>query len=129
MENDYRKTIADICFNLVSAKGLSLVLYDVTTLYFEIQEGDQYRKSGMSKERRLEPQIIIGLLVDSSGFPLKLCSFEGNKAETTTILPVIEQFKYQHDIENITVVTDAAMLSAKNLKALDKTDRQGKKNY
>ena len=48
---------------------LSLVLYDVTTLYFEIQEENNYQKSGWSKERRLEPQIIIGLLVDQRGFP------------------------------------------------------------
>lgn len=72
----------------------------------------------MSKERRLEPQIIIGLLVDQSGFPLGLHSFEGNTAETATILPVIEGFKKQHDLQNITVVADAGMLSSKNLEAL-----------
>jgi transposase len=94
------------------------VLYDVTTLYFEIQEEDDYRKPGMSKERRLEPQIIIGLLVDQNGFPLGLHSFEGNKAETKTILPVIEAFKAQHGLTKVTVVADAAMLSATNLATL-----------
>jgi hypothetical protein len=53
-----------------------LLLYDVTTLYFEIQQDDDYRKPGISKERRLEPQIVIGLLVDQSGFPLGLHSFK-----------------------------------------------------
>jgi transposase len=94
------------------------VLYDVTTLYFEIQEEDNYRKPGRSKERRLEPQIIIGLLVDRNGFPLGLHSFEGNKAETKTILPVIEDFQAQHGLTKVTVVADAAMLSASNLAAL-----------
>jgi transposase len=74
----------------------------------------------MSKERRLEPQIIIGLLVDRNGFPLGLHSFEGNKAETKTILPVIEAFQAQHGLSKITVVADAAMLSTTNLAALTK---------
>ena len=74
----------------------------------------------MSKERRLEPQIIVGLLVDRHGFPLGLHSFQGNTAETTTILPVMEAFKKQHGLEDITVVADAAMLSSKNLEALTK---------
>lgn len=77
-----------------------------------------YRKSGLSKERRLEPQIIIGLLVSQDGFPLGLQSFEGNTAETNTILPVIEAFGVQHRLDTITVVADAAMLSLKNLEAL-----------
>ena len=48
----------------------SLVLYDVSTLYFETDVGDGFREPGFSKERRLEPQITIGLLTDASGFPL-----------------------------------------------------------
>jgi len=95
-----------------------LVLYDVTTLYFEVQEEDTYRKPGLSKERRLEPQIVIGLLVDRSGFPLGIQSFEGNTAETKTIIPVLEEFQKEHHLEKVTVVADAAMLSRTNLTAL-----------
>jgi transposase len=115
---DYRKTISQACFEHVGKAGLTLVLYDVTTLYFEIQEEDEYRKPGLSKERRLEPQIIIGLLVDRNGFPLSLQSFEGNKAETKTILPVIEAFQAQNGLSKVTIVADAAMLSASNLVVL-----------
>lgn len=114
---DYRKIIAQHCFAHAVSR-ISLVLYDVTSLYFEVQEEDTYRKSGMSKERRLEPQIIVGLLVDQHGFPLGLHSFEGNTAETNTILPVVEVFKKQHNLKDITIVADAAMLSSKNLEAL-----------
>jgi len=116
----YRSTLTKQCFAKVAAKGISLILYDVTTLYFEMQEEDAYRKSGMSKERRLEPQILVGLLVDPSGFPLDLHSFEGNTAETNTILPVLEEFRKQHSLKDITVVADASMLSNKNLTALAK---------
>jgi hypothetical protein len=110
---DHRSTLTKQCFAQVAAKGISIILYDVTTLYFEMQEEDDYRKSGMSKERRLEPQILIGLLVDQSGFPLGLHSFEGNTAETNTILPVLKAFKNQHSLNDITVVADASMLSRK----------------
>ena len=117
---NYRKQISQACFDHVQKHGLSLLLYDVTTLYFQVEEADEYRKPGLSKERRLEPQIIIGLLVDKNGFPLGLHSFEGNKAETKTLLPVIEAFQAQHKLSNVTIVADAAMLSASNLEALTK---------
>lgn len=117
-EQDYRRIISQACFEHAHGHGISLVLYDVTTLYFEVQEEDTYRKPGMSKERRLEPQIIIGLLVDQYGFPLALHSFEGNMAETKTILPVVEAFQSQHGLTKTTIVADAAMLSAKNITAL-----------
>ena len=48
------------------------MLYDVTTLYFEAEREDQLRKVGMSKERRVDPQILVGLLVDQAGFPLEV---------------------------------------------------------
>ncbi len=62
---------------------------DVSTLYFETDTADGFREPGFSKERRLEPQITIGLLTDATGFPLTVEAFEGNKAETATMLPVI----------------------------------------
>lgn len=118
VDQNYRKTISQLCFDHVASQNLNLVLYDVTTLYFEAQREDSYRKSGLSKERRLEPQIVIGLLVDQSGFPLGLQSFEGNTAETKTILPVLEEFQREHRLEKVTVVADAAMLSRTNLEFL-----------
>jgi hypothetical protein len=59
----------------------SLVLYDVSTLYFEAGQGAGFRESGFSKERRLEPQITIGLLTGQDGFPLMVSAFEGNKKD------------------------------------------------
>lgn len=115
----YRDALSERCFKSASPASLSLVLYDVTTLYFEIQREDEYRKPGLSKERRLEPQITLGLLVDRTGFPLELQSFEGNRAETKTIEPVLRSFAERHGLEDITVVADAAMLSGQNLTALE----------
>ena len=116
----YRDQVAAACFaHAATAGDISLCLYDVTTLYFEAEKEDQLRKVGYSKERRVDPQVVVGLLVDRHGFPLEIGCFEGNKAETATILPIIEGFQARHSLESFVVVADAGMLSGSNLKALD----------
>ncbi|WP_143278004.1 IS1634 family transposase, partial [Brachybacterium alimentarium] len=96
-EREYRDQIATKCFDYASTSGdVSLVLYDVTTLYFEAEYEDELRKVGFSKERRVDPQIVVGLLVDREGFPLEIGCFEGNRAETRTIVPIIKQFQARH---------------------------------
>ena len=118
----YRDAIAGKCFTHATDRGtLSLLLYDVTTLYFEAENEDELRKVGYSKERRVDPQIVVGLLVDRTGFPLEIGCYEGNTAETTTIVPIIEAFQKRHDLGDtpMVVAADAGMLSASNLKALD----------
>ncbi len=118
----YRDTIAARCFeHAVNRGGLSLLLYDVTTLYFEAENEDDLRKVGYSKERRVDPQIVVGLLVDRTGFPLEIGCFEGNTAETTTLVPTITAFAGRHDLTAtpMVVAADAGMLSATNLTALD----------
>lgn len=97
----------------------ALVLYDVTTLYYEAHEGDGFREPGFSKERRLEPQITVGLLTDAAGFPLRVEAFEGNKAEQATMLPTLQAFMTAHGLSNITVVADAGMVSEANKKAIE----------
>lgn len=117
---DYRTKIAKACWKHVNAAGpVGLVMYDLTTLHFEITDEDRLRKVGMSKEHRVDPQVTVGLLVTASGFPLDIALFEGNKAETKTLVPVIEQFKARHGITDLVVVADAGMLSAANLNALE----------
>jgi hypothetical protein len=74
--SDYQPAHAPLCDRWVAAAArggvrrpgragpTTLVLYDVTTPYFETGEGDGFREPGFSKERRLEPQITVGLLTD-----------------------------------------------------------------
>jgi len=95
------------------------VLYDVSTLYFETDAGDGFREPGFSKERRLEPQITVGLVTDATGFPLMVEAFEGNTAETTTMLPTIRAFMAAHQLADVTVVADAGMISAANKQAIE----------
>lgn len=115
----WRQRLAAACAAHAKLGPASLVLYDVTTLYFEIDEGDGFREPGFSKERRLEPQITIGLLTDAAGFPLMVEAFEGNKAETLTMLPTIRSFMDAHQLTDVTVVADAGMVSAANQRAIE----------
>ncbi len=120
IERDYRDRLSTACLaHSARSAGVSLVLYDCSTLFFEIDDEDQLRKVGMSKERRVDPQIQIGLLVDRSGFPLEVACFEGNTAETKTLIPVLEAFQDRHGVTDLVVVADAGMLSAANLNALE----------
>lgn len=124
---DYRARIASACFERATHAGdLSLLLFDVTTLYFETENEDTaygpnkgLRRVGYSKERRVDPQIVVGMLTDRSGFPLEVTCWEGNKAEQQTILPTIKAFQEKHGAGDMVIVADAGMLSAVNLKALD----------
>ena len=106
----------------MTSGDISLVLYDTTTLYFEAEEEDDLRKVGYSKERRVDPQVVVGLLVDRDGFPLEVGCFEGNRAETTTIVPIVKAFTDRHQVAEMVVVADAGMLSAKNLAELDEAN-------
>jgi hypothetical protein len=118
-KDSWRQKISAACAAHARLSPATLVLYDVSTLYFEIDEGDGFRESGFSKERRLEPQITIGLLTGADGFPLMVSAFEGNKAETKTMLPVIEAFMAARDLPDVTVVADAGMVSEANQKQIE----------
>jgi hypothetical protein len=83
-EAAWRDKLAAACACRAGLGPASLVLYDVSTLYFETDAGDGFCEPGFSKERRLEPQITIGLLTDAGGFPLMVNAYEGNTAECDT---------------------------------------------
>jgi hypothetical protein len=118
-KSEWRQRLAAACADHVGLGPATLVLYDVTTLYFETDQGDGFREPGFSKERRLEPQITVGLLSDVRGFPLQIHAFEGNAAETTTMLPVLKAFAAAHGLPEVTVVADAGMMSEANCKQLE----------
>jgi hypothetical protein len=113
-----RQSLSNACAAQARLGPASLVLYDVSTLHFETDTGDGFREPGFSKQRRLDPQITLGLLTDASGFPLSVAAFEGNKAETATMLPVIDAFKTAHNLADVTIVADAGMISEANQVAL-----------
>jgi hypothetical protein len=83
----------------------------------------QVWRSGQGKRTRRKtdtaPLVDSYLLTDQHGFPLMVSAFEGNKAETKTMLPVIESFMTAHDLPDVTVVADAGMVSEANQKAIE----------
>lgn len=99
----------------------SLLLYDVTTLYFETHKpDDDLQARGFSKDdKSKQPQIVIGLLVTGQGFPLIHEVFKGNTFEGHTMLAVINAFQIRHKTERPIIVADSAMLSQANRDALD----------
>lgn len=95
------------------------VLYDVTTLYFETFKSDELRIPGFSKDNKpQQPQIVIGMLVTQSGFPIAYEVFPGNTFEGKTMLPILEEFISNHKNTKPIVVADAAMLTEEKLKEL-----------
>lgn len=96
-----------------------ILFYDVTTLYFETFKDDDLRKTGFSKDNKSQqPQIVVALMVSREGFPIGYEIFSGDTFEGHTFIPVIKDFVNKHQIKNLTVVADAAMISDDNVKAL-----------
>lgn len=104
---------------VVLGKEISVVFYDVTTVYFEIDNEDELRKTGFSKEgKHQNPQIVLGLLVSKGGYPLAYDIFEGNKFEGQTMLPILDSFKVKYNLEQLVIVADSGLLSHQNIEEL-----------
>ena len=100
---------------------LALILYDVTTLYFETFKGDELRVEGFSKDNKpQQPQIVVGLIVTCQGFPLGYEIFSGNTFEGKTMLKVLDNFTQENQVKMPIIVADAAMLSKENIEELRK---------
>jgi transposase len=98
---------------------IEMVFYDVTTLYFEIEQEDELRKTGFSKEgKHQHPQVLLGLLVSDGGYPLAYQIFPGNRFEGHTMLPMLNDFKQQYQIQHLAVIADAGLMSKENLEEL-----------
>ena len=118
MDSMSKKKLTKIAYSFVSQKnkGISLVFYDVTTLYFETEKEDEIREKGYSKDHRYDaPQILIGLFVDKDGYPFDYDFFKGKTFEGHTFQVVIKNIIKKYSFKSLTVVADAGMLSKGNL--------------
>lgn len=99
---------------------LTVVLYDVTTLYFEsARDGDEYKLPGYSKDgKHKDPQILVGLLTNIAGFPLGYETFAGNTFEGNTLLVALQNWQTQFSSSKLRVIADAGMLSKLNVEKL-----------
>ena len=95
---------------------ISVVFYDVTTIYFQADNEDEIRKRGFSKDgKHQKPQIVLGLLTSAGGYPLAYEIFEGNKFEGHTMLPVIDTFKEKYELEKLVITADSGLMSKQNI--------------
>ena len=74
--------------NFVHPRNKKVLYYDYTNYYFEIEQDDDFRKYGKSKESRPNPIVTMGLFMDADGIPLAFDVFPGNQNEQTTLKPL-----------------------------------------
>ena len=100
--------------------SISIVFYDMTTLYFEASDEDDLRKTGFSKEgKHQNPQIYLGLLVSIGGDAIGYEIFEGNIYEGHTLIPFIERISKKFNLSKPIIVADAGLLSTNNISLLE----------
>lgn len=122
---DQAEQIAFAHTNKVLQGNLSVVFYDMTTLYFEASDEDDLRKTGFSKDgKHQNPQIYLGLLVGLGGYAIGYDIFEGNVYEGHTLIPFLLKIAAKFKLEKPVVVADAGLLSNENIKALEARDYQ-----
>jgi hypothetical protein len=98
---------------------IGVVFYDMTTIYFESDQPDDFRQPGFSKEgKHQHPQIFLGLLVGKNGYPIGYDVFEGSIYEGLTLIPVLERFERRFNLQKPIIVADAGLLSTENIDAL-----------
>ncbi len=99
---------------------IGLVFYDVTTLYFETDEGDGFREKGWSKDGKHNlTQVVLGLLVSKDGYPLTYSLFNGSQYEARTMIPIVEDFVNRFELKDFVVVADSGLMNKKNLALLE----------
>lgn len=104
----------------VLKNNISIVFYDMTTIYFEASDEDDLRKPGFSKDgKHQNPQIFLGLLVGLGGYAIGYDIFEGSIYEGHTLIPVIEKLSAKFNLSKPIVVADAGLLSIDNIKSLE----------
>ena len=126
LNNKLKNQVEQIAYNhtLKTLNGnISVVFYDMTTLYFEASDEDDLRKTGFSKDgKHQNPQIFIGLLVGLEGFAIGYDIFEGNIYEGHTLIPFIEKISQKFNLSKPIIVADAGLLSKSNIKALQEKE-------
>ncbi|MGD6731506.1 MAG: IS1634 family transposase [Pleomorphochaeta sp.] len=96
-------------------RDTTVLFYDVTNYYFEIDNEDNFRRKGVSKEHRPLPIVQMGLFMDEKGFPVTYELFPGNTNDCKTFAPMSAQVREQIDVKHIIFVADKGMMSGMNV--------------
>jgi transposase len=99
---------------------IGLLFYDVTTLYFETDDSDDFRERGFSKDgKHAQPQVVLGLLVSRGGYPLSYSLFSGSQYEGRTMLPIVEDFIERFKLDDFVIVADSGLMNKTNISLLE----------
>jgi transposase len=96
-------------------RDTTLLFYDVTNYYFEVNDNDELRRKGVSKEHRPNPIVQMGLFMDDQGIPVNYQLFPGNTNDCKTLIPMMGETRLNLDIRNIIIVGDKGMMSGENI--------------
>ena len=96
-------------------RNTDLVYYDVTNYYFEIDEQDDLRRNGVSKEHRPDPIVQMGLFMDTNGIPINYKLFPGNAPDKTTLIPALSKIQHDYSLGRIIVVADKGLTTGDNI--------------
>jgi transposase len=127
LNDKYKDIVEKVAYDYTkkTLKQVTVVFYDMTTLYFETEDEDDLRKIGFSKDGKFQnPQIMLGLLVGENGYPIGYDIFTGNTFEGHTLIPTLQKIQAKYGFKSPIVVTDAALLSKKNIENLIKENYQ-----
>jgi len=105
-------------------RDTSLVYYDVTNYYFEIDKEDLMRRKGVSKEHRPDPIVQMGLFMDEQGLPISYGLYPGNSNDCTTLPSMMGDLTYEFDIDHVIIVGDKGMMTGNNLARI-RAERNG----
>jgi transposase len=123
-ENDFFQSQLYKNSENVMHRNKGILYYDCTNYYFEIEEEDDFRKYGVSKEHRPNPIIQMGLFMDADGIPLSFSIFNGNENEQPSMTPLEEKIISDFGMNSFVVCTDAGLSSTSNRKFNNVSDRK-----
>jgi transposase len=122
-EIEFKTKIFNATTNVIKDQKIDVLLFDVTTLYFESQRPDGLREYGYSKDRKIgETQLVLALATTREGLPIGYTLFSGKTAETKTLLQCIDEWKKFVPIDKVIIVADRAMMSDSNLLAMEEAN-------
>lgn len=107
-----------------SKRNDKILFYDCTNYYFEIEDDDDFRKYGKSKEHRPNPIVGMGLFMDGDGIPLTFSTFPGNQNEQTTLKPLEDKIINDFNNSKFVICTDAGLSSNSNKKFNNTNNRR-----
>lgn len=115
-ENDFFQSELYKNSQTVINRKKEILYYDCTNYYFEIEEEDDFRKYGVSKEHRPNPIVQMGMFMDADGIPLAFSLFDGNQNEQPSMSPLEQKIMKDFDTSDFIVCTDAGLSSTANRK-------------